>query len=117
MTRQATARQTVAHQDVAAERARVDLSRRVLLIGQRVGRADGATLAGEVEAIRRVALANGMYPAASVAHVLEMAIARGERGPLVAAWLQVLADAVRSERTDDAACDTFTAACSVRLAG
>ena len=32
-------------------------------------------------------------------------------------WLPVLKDAVASERQDVAACDSYAAACSVRLAG
>ena len=49
--------------------------------------------------------------------VLGAALSRGEHGALVHSWLSVLSDAVVSERQDVEACDTFAAACSVRLAG
>lgn len=100
--------------------ARVELSQRIMMIGQRVDRRKSDTanaLAAEIEAIRRIAQANGLYPAASVAHALAMAIGRGERGPLIDGWLAILNDAVGSERSDPAACDAYAAACSVRLAG
>ena len=74
-------------------------------------------LAREIDAIRTIAHLNGMRPAVAVAQALEMALARGERGPLIHGWVAILRDAVTSDRHDDAACDTYRAACSVRLFG
>ena len=74
-------------------------------------------LAREIDAIRTIAHLNGMRPAVAVAQALEMALARGERGPLIYGWVAILRDAVTSDRHDDAACDTYRAACSVRLFG
>lgn len=99
------------------EQARAELSRRIVVVGQWAGGRQQDALAAEIEAIRRIARAHGMYPAASVAHALQMAIGRGERGPLIQGWIAILQDAVGCERTDEAACDAYAAACSVRLAG
>lgn len=97
--------------------ARIDLSMRIAIAERHAGRVAAGDLAGEIESIRRIALAAGMFPAASVAHALESAIGRGERGPLITGWLSILADAIGSERHDRDACDSYAAACSVRLAG
>ena len=71
-------------------------------------------MASDLEAIRRIAKANGMYPAITVIHAIDAALARGERGALVQGWLPILRDAVRCERTDAGADTTFAAACAVR---
>lgn len=99
--------------------ARDDLTRRVAALSQQaaVGRGPGiAELIAEIDRIRAIAQANGLFSVASVARALESALARGERGPLVRGWLTILADAVYSERQDADACASFAAACSVRLA-
>lgn len=92
---------------------RADLARCVAAIEWRSG---PAKLAGEVDQIRRVARAHGMLPALAVAQQLERALARGDHGPIVHAWLAMLGEAVQSERQDAAASDTFAAACQVRFA-
>ena len=94
-----------------------ELAARVALIGMRAPTASTATLASEVDAIRAVALAHGLYPAIGVTHAIEAALARGERGALVLGWLQILRDAVSCDRQDGRACETYAAACSVRLTG
>ena len=83
----------------------------------RIAELDGRAIAPEVDAIRLIAHRSGLNPAVTVAHFLDSALARGEHGPLVHGWLALLGDAVASERQDVAACETFAAACSVRLAG
>ncbi|CAN5535732.1 hypothetical protein BH10PSE14_BH10PSE14_13090 [soil metagenome] len=95
-------------------RVQAELTARVFAIGTRTHRTAGA-IAMEIDAIRRIARANGLYPAAAVAQALESALGRGERGPLIDGWLEILRDAVGCERHDAAACETFAAACSVRL--
>jgi len=97
------------------EAARTDLMTRLAAI--EAGRLPPRDLAEQLDSIRRIAIANGLLPAASVAHALESAIGRGERGPLISGWLSVLNDAIGSERQDAQACAIFTAACSVRLSG
>lgn len=99
------------------EHARGQLAQRLFLIGQRNAQASTDDLAAEIESIRRIAQANGMLPAASVAHALEMALGRGERGALIDGWIAILRDAIGSDRTDPQACSAYVAACSVRLAG
>lgn len=94
-----------------------DLAARVALIGSRAPTASTATLATEVDAIRATALAHGLYPAVAVTHAIEAALARGERGPLILGWLNILRDAVSCDRHDRPACETYLAACSVRLSG
>lgn len=92
-----------------------ELAHRVIAIGGHVGQASAGALASEIDAIRRIARANGLFPAAAVAQALAAALARGERGPLISGWLGILRDAVGCDRHDIAACETFAAACSVRL--
>ena len=101
--------------DIAAIRA--DLSARIAAIDVKAPYSRACELAPDVDAIRVIAHRNGMNPAVTVAHFLDSALARGERGPIVHGWLGILRDAVCSERQDVTACDAFAAACSVRLAG
>lgn len=100
-----------------SESARAELARRITILDSRAVDGQLRDLAEDLDAIRRIALAAGMIPAVSVAHVLDAAFARGERGPIVHGWLEVLRDAVGCERTDAPTCDAFVAACSVRLTG
>ena len=93
---------------------KADLARRVAAIEWRGG---PAKLANELDQIRRVARAHGLLPALVVAQQLERALARGDHGPIVHAWLAMLGEAISSERQDAAASDTFAAACQVRFAG
>ena len=72
---------------------------------------------GAIQGGLTIAHRSGMRPAVTVAQALEMALARGERGPLIHGWLAILRDAVGSDRHDDAACDTYRAACAVRMFG
>ena len=100
------------HDPVQAE-----LAARVAGIGRRAPTVSIATLATEVDAIRAAALAHGLHPAVAVTHAIEAALARGERGALIVGWLDILRDAVSCERHDGPACETYLAACSVRLSG
>lgn len=103
--------------DPAFETIRADLAQRIAALDMRAARARTADLAEDLDAIRRIAQANGMQPAVSIAHVLETALARGERGALVHGWLDILRDAIGCDRIDGSACDAYLAACSVRLSG
>lgn len=102
---------------MADETIKTELAARIGRIGARVGLDRPAELAREIDGIRAIAHARGMRPAVTVAQALEMGLARGECGPLIRAWLDLLRDAVRSDRHDDAACDTYRAACAVRMFG
>ncbi len=101
--------------DITAIKA--ELAGRIAELDGRAARSRACELAPEVDAIRLIAHRSGLNPAVTVAHFLDSALARGEHGPLVHGWLALLSDAVASERQDVAACETFAAACSVRLAG
>ncbi|SEN74004.1 hypothetical protein SAMN05192583_3457 [Sphingomonas gellani] len=94
-----------------------ELTARIAAIDARSRIARPQEIAPEVDAIRLIAHRNGLNPAVTVAHFLDSALSRGERGALVHDWLIMLGEAVRSERQDLAACDAYAAACSVRLAG
>jgi hypothetical protein len=98
------------------DQVRADLCARIAILDGRAPYARAGELAPDVDAIRVIAHRAGLNPAVTVAHFLESALARGERGPLVHGWLAMLADAVACERQDLAACEAFAAACSVRLA-
>jgi len=98
------------------ERVRADLHARIAAIDVRVAYLSARELAPEIDAIRLIAHGAGMAPAVTVAHFIDSALSRGERGPLVHGWLGMLHDAVGSERQDLDAAHAFAAACSVRLA-
>jgi hypothetical protein len=99
------------------DEVRADLHARIAAIDVRAPYATPRTLAAEVDAIRLIAHRAGMQPAVTVAHFIDSALSRGERGALVHGWLSMLHDAVGSERQDVEAAHRFAAACSVRLAG
>ena len=103
--------------DGALGNVREELTARIGMLDACIGLKRPGDLAREIDAIRDLAHKNGMRPAVTVAQALEMALARGERGPLIHGWLAILRDAIGSERHDDAACDTFRAACAVRMFG
>lgn len=92
-----------------------ELVARLGLLGTSVHAKRADDLAIEIDAIRRIAHRHGLYPAVAVTQELESALARGERGALIQGWLSILGDAIGSERHDRDACETFAAACSVRL--
>lgn len=96
------------------QHVQAELMRRATLLGARPG---AAALASEIDTIRRIALQNGMLPVASVAQVLESALARGDNGPLITGWIALLREAIGSERQDRFARESYVAACSVRLTG
>jgi hypothetical protein len=95
---------------------RHELASRIVALGLRAPYARMPELAGAIDEIRTIAHSAGLQPAVTVTHFISAALARGERGTTVHGWLHILADAVRVERRDAAACDSFAAACSVRLA-
>lgn len=97
------------------EAVRASLQKRIAAIGG--CRPSRRELAMEIGAIRAIATGAGLRPAVAVAYLLDNALARGEQGPLVHGWLAVLSDAVETNRSDAAACDTFAAACAVRFIG
>ena len=102
---------------MSIEQVRMELTQRISALDTKADRLATRELASEVDAVRRIAQSHGLFPAATVAHVLDTALSRGERGALVHGWLGILRDAVGSERQDRPACDAYAAACSVRLAG
>ena len=94
-----------------------ELSQRIDSIGIRRARAATAELAADLDAIRRIALANGITPALPVVHALESALAAGQRGPMIADGLALLRDAVNCGQADPRTGAAFAAACAIRLAG
>lgn len=105
------------HDLTRLDSVRADLTARIAALDVRAPYARARDLAVDVDAIRTIAHRNGLDPAVTVAHFLDSALARGEHGSLIHGWLALLSDAVRCERRDLAACESFAAACSVRLAG
>lgn len=96
---------------------RIDLAARIAAIGVRAPYARAPELARAIDDIRVIAHGAGLNPTVTVVHFIAAALARGERGgSAVHGWLQMLRDAVSTERQDVAACTAFAAACSVRLA-
>lgn len=93
---------------------RAELTRRIGAIEWRAG---PARVASDVDAIRTIARRHDMLPAATVAHLMERALAGGTRGVAVHGWLGLLHDAVVCERQDSGACDSFAALCATRLSG
>ena len=93
-----------------------ELHQRIDSIGARAARAATSDLAADLDAIRRIAMANGLTPALCIVHAIESALAAGQRGPMIADGLSLLRDAVSCGRTDSRADAVFAAACSIRLA-
>lgn len=104
----------MAQRAIIDQQVKAELTRRATRLGARPG---VAALAGEIDAIRRIASQNDMLPVISVAQVLESALARGEQGPLISGWISLLREAIGSERQDRFARESYLAACSVRLSG
>ena len=92
-----------------------DLGQRIDSIGARAARAATAELAADLDAIRRIAIANGITPALPVVHALDSALAAGQRGPMIADGLALLRDAVNCGRADPGASTAFAAACAIRF--
>ncbi len=103
---------TEARTDVVA-----DLVARVDWLDRRADRLTPGDVASELEAVRRIAARHGIGPAITVVHALDSALARGEQGPLVHGWLAILRDAVGCGVNDARTCETYAAACTVRLNG
>lgn len=97
------------------DQVRGELGNRIAAIGANSRAASAADLARDLDAVRRIAFAHGMLPAVTVAHALEAAVARGERGPLILGWLDILSDAIDCGRVDARTAETYAAACSVRF--
>ena len=107
----------MAQADTALQNVQAELVARVGAIHARVGLVSSDSLARELDEIRRIAQANGILTAVTVARALDSALSRGEAGGLIQGWLTILRDAVDSVRHDRAACDTYAAACAIRYAG
>lgn len=91
---------------------RAELALRIAAL--ETARAGVHQMASDLNQVRRIALAAGLLPAVTVAHALESALARGERGPIIHNWLDILRDAVGCANADAATCDAYAAVCSVR---
>jgi len=100
---------------ISIDQVQSELAARIGMIGARAAGQRIGDIATEIDTIRRIAHRHGLFPAVAVTQALESALARGERGALIQGWLSILGDAVGCERHDRAACETFAAACSVRL--
>jgi hypothetical protein len=107
----------MAQADGAMMLVRSELATRVAAIDAQAERIGTPDLVAEVDRIRAKAQAYGLYPAVAVIHALEAAIARGDRGPLIHGWLQVLADALDCGRDDRSARDTYLVAGTIRQFG
>jgi phosphoglucomutase len=107
------------HRSAEFDTAKAELAARIAALDVRAPYVETCELAPDIDAIRVLAQRNRLDPAATVAHYLNTALARGEgvdRTALVHGWLSMLTEAVASERQDAAACDAFAAACAGRLA-
>ena len=82
-----------------------------------IGRAAPNDMRIELNMLRRVARLHRVMPVLAVIPLLDAALARGERGPLVFGGLGVLREAAGCGRIDEHAASIFAAAASVRLAG
>ena len=82
-----------------------------------IGRAAPHDMRIELNILRRLARLHQVMPVLAVIPMLDAALARGERGPLVLGGLGVLREAAGCGRIDEQAACIFAAAASVRLAG
>jgi hypothetical protein len=95
--------------------ARTEMCARIDTIARVMAHLSPGRLAEELDGIRRTADRHGMAPVLTVVHALDLALARGEHGPMVLSWLDTLRDACDCDRIDAAASEAFAAAISVRL--
>jgi len=109
--------QTVGLEANLLDAVRADLAARIAAIDVRAPYSCASDLKPDINQIRLIAHRNGLNPAVTVAHFVDSALSRGDRGALVHGWLTMLGEAIACERQDVRACDAFAAACSVRLAG
>lgn len=93
-----------------------ELNRRIEALDGAHARAQLTQLAADLDAIRRLAAANGFAAVTPVIHALEAALGRGERGPHVSSGLSLLRDAVSCGR-DARSGAALAAACSLRVTG
>lgn len=91
---------------------REDLALRIATLD--AARTGERQMLADLNQVRRIATAAGLFPAVTVAHALESALARGEQGPMINGWLDILRDAIGCEHSDQATCAAYAAACSVR---
>lgn len=94
-----------------------DLAARIDDLDRRAYRMMPGDMASELEQVRRIAARHGMSPAITVVHALDSMLARGDCRAVVHDWLSILRDAVGCGSNDQRTCDTFAAACLVRLNG
>lgn len=93
-----------------------DLAAACAKLNMMAGHARPADLAGAVNAIRAMAQVEGRLPVVAVARAIESALARGERGVVIAGWIAMLGEAVGGERSDNDCTSIYLAAGAVRLA-
>lgn len=93
-----------------------DLVAACATIGTLAGHGRPAELAIAIDAVRRIAQAQGRLPVVAVARAIEAALARGERGVALAGWIAMLGEAAGSDRSDADCTNTYLAAGAVRLA-
>ena len=98
-----------------ARTIRAELARRIEAVDRHCDSLRTGEIADELETIRKAAAANGIRSAVVVIHAIDTILSRGERGSRVHTGLAILRDAVACDRDDAPACDTFAAACSLRL--
>lgn len=92
---------------------RAELAARI----EAIGRAAPNDMRIELNMLRRLARLHRVTPVLAVIPLLDAALARGERGPLVLGGLGVLREAAGCGRIDEQAANVFAAAASVRLTG
>lgn len=91
------------------------LAARVAAMRARGNAMAAAEIAGELETIRRLAIANGYGPVLPVVRALDHVLARQTRAAPIDGWLAMLGDAIGCGNRDPRAEATFAALCSVRL--
>ncbi len=94
-----------------------ELNRRIDALDPAAARTRTAQFATDIDAIRRLAAANGFNAVSPVVHAIEAALGRGERGPAVSGGLALLRDAVRCGDDARGGGVFAAAACSLRIAG
>jgi len=98
------------------EAVMAQLNQRIDALERHGPRAPAKALAADLDAIRRLAVANGFSGVVPVVHSLEAALGRGVRGPAVANGLALLRDAACCGE-DTRSHAALAAACSLRIAG
>ena len=101
----------------ALMQVQVQLFERIDRLASELPHISVASLAHEINELRKIAANFGLTPVVEIAHRLESELASASGGLMAMSFLEKMRDAVGCERLDAAATQTYLAAINQRLYG